>query len=432
MIQTVSTTSDTGEPDHFAEIAAELRQAADRIETLVGSGFRTPGYFSLNIQPGTRGDDASTAAHVDALGLALVGKAGQLHKMHDGTYHYDIGDTRCGPIKVSIYQSVSTEWALKREAAAQLAAKEAELAKLRAEVAALKTTAGTDAPAHEQVSGWGGIAGECGAACACGTTFDNFDTLGEAVALLSRHIADAAPDHDRIGLNYSREADDPVPGVVPNGVEGGPVGRAAVPDAGPYGVANWRAPLSDFERRAGVAEPAICAPADDVSEHREAKGWTGPDTFGSSGVECACGVTFDGFNTLAEAGEMLKGHIEAATSPTGLTRAADQARGPLAFTTPVVAYFSFGHGQADPDSGKNLLDHYVTVVAPTYEECREAMLASRFGRVWSADYLAGNAKSDMWIAGWTEHEVIVAPGTDGVRAAVALKAARDLLTPGGQ
>jgi hypothetical protein len=25
--------------------------------------------------------------------------------------------------------------------------------------------------------------------------------------------------------------------------------------AGPYGVANWRAPLTDFERRAGVLEP---------------------------------------------------------------------------------------------------------------------------------------------------------------------------------
>lgn len=47
-------------------------------------------------------------------------------------------------------------------------------------------------PEHEQVSAWGGIRGECGAACACGTTFDNFDTLAEAIALLDQHIADAA------------------------------------------------------------------------------------------------------------------------------------------------------------------------------------------------------------------------------------------------
>ena len=30
---------------------------------------------------------------------------------------------------------------------------------------------------------------------------------------------------------------------------------AAAAGAGPYGVANWRAPLSDFERRAGVVDP---------------------------------------------------------------------------------------------------------------------------------------------------------------------------------
>jgi hypothetical protein len=114
----------------------------------------------------------------------------------------------------------------------------------------------------------------------------------------------------------------------------------------------------------------------------------------------------------------------------GLTKAADRSRGPLAGTTPVVTYFSFGHGQTDPGTGKNLLDHYVTVVAPTYDGCREAMFASRFGRAWSFDYLAGSARATEWIPQWTEHEVIVAPGTDVGLADHALAAA-ELVLRGG-
>lgn len=118
---------------------------------------------------------------------------------------------------------------------------------------------------------------------------------------------------------------------------------------------------------------------------------------------------------------------EVALEPSGLTRAADQSRGPLAGTTPVVTYFSFGHGQTDPDTGKRLLDHYVTVVAPTYDACREAMFASRFGRAWSFDYLAGTARATEWIPRWTEHEVIVAAGVDTAEADRALALALRVL-----
>jgi hypothetical protein len=111
----------------------------------------------------------------------------------------------------------------------------------------------------------------------------------------------------------------------------------------------------------------------------------------------------------------------------GLTAAADESRGQLAGTTPVVTYFSFGYGQTDPDTGKSLLNHYVTVVAPTYDECRTAMFASRFGRAWSFDYLAGRASTTRAVSEWTEHEVIIAPGVDPGRAEVALKAAAALL-----
>lgn len=160
-------------------------------------------------------------------------------------------------------------------------------------------------------------------------------------------------------------------------------------------------------------------------EHRHVGGSVGVP--GENGADCVCGTSFDGFDTHEEATRMLDLHIQAATSPAGLTVAADALRGVLAGTTPVVTYFSFGHGQTDPDTGKSLLNHYVTVVAPTYEACREAMFASRFGREWSFEYLAGTAKATEWIPRWTEHEVIVAPDVDERDAERALTAAKMLL-----
>lgn len=71
---------------------------------------------------------------------------------------------------------------------------------------------------------------------------------------------------------------------------------------------------------------------------------------------------------------------------------------------PVTVYFSFGHGQTDPGTGKDLLNHYVTVIGPSYEACREAMFASRFGQAWAFDYPAGTPQADEWIPQWTEHE----------------------------
>lgn len=73
---------------------------------------------------------------------------------------------------------------------------------------------------------------------------------------------------------------------------------------------------------------------------------------------------------------------------------------------PVTVYFSFGHGQTDPDTGEDLLFHYVTIVGPSYEACRAAMFNSRFGDRWSFDYLAGTPMAREWIPRWIEHERI--------------------------
>lgn len=133
------------QPDHFAEIANELHLAADDIAKLAGSGLPKPRQFALNIQPGLRDNDDVTAAAVDAMAGALLGVSGQVHRMGDGSYHYGTDHLTRGPLKVVIYQGVSTEWALKNDVAAaeaELAEREAELKKARARVAELRAARG--------------------------------------------------------------------------------------------------------------------------------------------------------------------------------------------------------------------------------------------------------------------------------------------------
>lgn len=92
----------------------------------------------------------------------------------------------------------------------------------------------------------------------------------------------------------------------------------------------------------------------------------------------------------------------------GRIRAAHEPEG-----TPVTRYFSFGGGHIDPKTSESLRNKYVTVVAPTAEGCREAILASRFGRAWSMEYIPGRPRTDEWIAQWTEHERIVIDADGG-------------------
>ncbi|HEY9416892.1 MAG TPA: hypothetical protein VIQ30_19215, partial [Pseudonocardia sp.] len=58
------------------------------------------------------------------------------------------------------------------------------------EVAQHKQTAGPAiVAAHQHAGGWKGGPGECGVQCACGLTFDGFDSIREAAKLLGDHIA---------------------------------------------------------------------------------------------------------------------------------------------------------------------------------------------------------------------------------------------------
>jgi hypothetical protein len=244
MTTTIPALTDKSEPDPFAAIAAELRRAADDIEKLVGSGHPKPAHVALDFHAGRRSyatrDDNETAAAVDALGRVLLGKPGVVQKMGGGTYHYGTEQTTRGPIKVHVYDSVSTPWAEGRESASALAAKEAELEKLRAEVAELRAVAGDErcpdcgeslreiglgtlghipgeicAPAdevseHYETSGWTGGVDGSGVACACGTTFDGFDSLAEAGEQLKHHIQN--PDPVTVYFSFGHGQTDPTTG----------------------------------------------------------------------------------------------------------------------------------------------------------------------------------------------------------------------------
>lgn len=144
MTETVTPAASPDQPDHFAEIAAGLHAVADRLAKLVGSGMPKFSYIQLNIQPGKPGDDDLTQRAVDAVTSALLDHPGVVEEMSGDTWHYSNSDAYAepvGPIKVRIFQRVSNSWALKRDQKAQLAKREVEIERLRAEVTALRAAA---------------------------------------------------------------------------------------------------------------------------------------------------------------------------------------------------------------------------------------------------------------------------------------------------
>jgi hypothetical protein len=128
---------------HWADaLADELHRIAGDVRRLNGSTHGMPRSFQINIQPGgvDAADGEVVAAH-DEIARALLGVPGSPKAMGDGSTHYNAAGRR-GPISVAIYRSIDGAFARglmqSREAAAVLAAKEAELERLRAEVAKLR------------------------------------------------------------------------------------------------------------------------------------------------------------------------------------------------------------------------------------------------------------------------------------------------------
>jgi hypothetical protein len=87
----------------YEKAVAELRRIADLLEGLP-PGF-APSHVGIDIHAG-KPDSASAIAAVDAVGMALLGKAGTTDQMHDDTYHHRLGNDWSDPVKISVYQTV--------------------------------------------------------------------------------------------------------------------------------------------------------------------------------------------------------------------------------------------------------------------------------------------------------------------------------------
>lgn len=194
-------------------IAEELHRIAydlGRVANVQG-GLPEPTYVHLHIQP--RGDKGQQIAAIADLGLAVAGKTGSPQKMSDGTYHYSV-EARRGPVTFQAYTSVETAEALRMIAEDEQAQKDIELERLRTRVAELESRAAGVTPEpiaeHYETGGWKGEgAGTCGIECACGVTYDGFDSLAEAKLQLSWHIAD--PSGQDYGRADTADQADPTP-----------------------------------------------------------------------------------------------------------------------------------------------------------------------------------------------------------------------------
>lgn len=110
------------------------------------------------------------------------------------------------------------------------------------------------------------------------------------------------------------------------------------------------------------SNPAPAGPLPKLGEHVQASGWAGA---GAAGVACACGVAYSGFDTLAEALQLLDEHIAASTGAqpvgvTGFLRTLDEVRAdvPVPSSTYRPDYWpSLSLGACDFDEGLCACDH---------------------------------------------------------------------------
>lgn len=117
--------------DPYALVAAELHRIADRVATLAGAGLPQPA-VSLNILPGGHDDaDARTlVARIDRVAAALQVGPATTRQLSGGAFHHgnSFATQWRGPVTVAVFDEVPDPTAAERDA---------ELERLRAELAAL-------------------------------------------------------------------------------------------------------------------------------------------------------------------------------------------------------------------------------------------------------------------------------------------------------
>jgi hypothetical protein len=132
------------------------------------------------------------------------------------------------------------------------------------QVAGAITGAGLTAseqPEHSHIAGSGGGPGQCSAVCTCGVTFDGFDTIAEADALLADHIAQATADPDDYWLRLAASLHEVADRIA----------TLAGTDSGPHASANLYLRASLFDSDADRAIPIINAIADALGVSTETK-----------------------------------------------------------------------------------------------------------------------------------------------------------------
>lgn len=233
----------------IGSVAADLRRVADLFDRNPHLTLDAPGWVHLDIQPG--GPDGVMVARTNAV-AALFGGQARAQQMGGGTWHYDF-EAVVGDVQVHLFDSISEASVRDMVRSRELAEKEAEIARLLAEVEQLRVAAASTKPhpswpteaelkpweslasaadriaesmvpapepegeteavtiaEHEISTAWkGDDPGQCGAQCRCGVTYDGFDTLAEASEFLARHIAD--PTGQDYGRADTAVADDPTP-----------------------------------------------------------------------------------------------------------------------------------------------------------------------------------------------------------------------------
>lgn len=133
------------EEDAWTEISAELHRIADDLAKLAGEP--EPRYVGLDFQPyngvedDPGGSDAATIAATDAVAIALLGRPAKPQRMGGGSFHHTAHGAR-GRIRVAAFQSVSDPEAHAREA--ELARLRAEIEKLRAQQSGLDYSRAAD------------------------------------------------------------------------------------------------------------------------------------------------------------------------------------------------------------------------------------------------------------------------------------------------